>query len=230
LLLVHLEEALRELAALGLVTSDAFAAVRSIVDSKKAASKRRPTTMFRGLAAPIGRWSRFPGDIAAVERKEWLERWCRQLLARYGVVFRDLLSRESAAPSWWELVPIFRRLEMQGQVRGGRFVTGVGGEQYASDAAVEQLRSVRDAGPTGQWFVLSAADPLNLIGVLTEAGKLPATHKNGFLLRDGEVVAIKEASQVEFLAESDLYLQAEMRRALLLGRRDELYKQRLKVT
>lgn len=229
LLQAHLEESLRELAALGLVTSDAFAAVRSIVESKKSVvSRRKPTSMFRGLSAPIGRWSRFPGELPAVERKEYLEHWCKQLLTRYGVIFRDLLARESAAPAWWELVPIFRRLEMQGQVRGGRFVTGVGGEQYATDAAVEKLRTIRDAGATGQWFVLSAADPLNLIGILTDTAKLPATHKNGFILRDGEVIATKEASQVEFTGESDLYLQAEMRRALLLGRRDELYQQRVK--
>jgi ATP-dependent Lhr-like helicase len=227
LLLAHLEEALRELAALGLVTSDAFAAVRSIVESKKKATSRKPTTMFRGLSAPIGRWSRFPGEMPALDRKEYLQHWCQQMLARYGVVFRDLLARESAAPSWWELVPIFRRLEMQGQVRGGRFVSGVGGEQYATDFAVEQLRTIRDAGPTGQWFVLSAADPLNLIGVLTDAAKLPATHNNAFILRDGVVVATKEASHVEFLAEADMYLQAEMRRALLLGKKDEKYSQRV---
>lgn len=228
LLQVHLEEALRELAALGLVTSDAFAAVRSIVDTKKAAGRRKPLGVYRGLSAPIGRWSRFPGEVASPERQEYLAAWCRQLLVRYGIVFRDLLARESAAPSWWELVPIFRRLEMQGQVRGGRFVTGVGGEQYASDAAIEQLRTLRDAGPSGEWIVVSAADPLNLIGVLTDAAKLPATHKNAFLLRDGEVVATKEASHVEFIADVDLCLQAEMRRALLLGRRDELYAQRIK--
>ncbi len=228
LLQTHLEEALRELAALGLVTSDAFAAVRSIVDSNKTSKSRKPVRVFRGLSAPIGRWSPFPGDVPTVERKEYLERWCRQLLTRYGVVFRDLLARESAAPAWWELVPIYRKLEMQGQVRGGRFVTGVGGEQYATDAAVDALRNLRDAGPTGQWYVLSAADPLNLIGILTDANKLPATHKNGFILRDGIVVAIKEASQVEFPSVDDLYLQAEMRRALLLGRRDEQYQQRVK--
>jgi ATP-dependent Lhr-like helicase len=221
LLAAQLEEALRELAALGLVTSDAFAAVRSIVGSGKPAQSRprKPGRVFQGLAAPIGRWSRFPGEVPTVERKEYLEKWCRQLLKRYGVVFRDLLARESAAPSWWELVPIYRRLEMKGEIRGGRFVTGVGGEQYALESAVERLREVRDAGETGEWQLASAADPLNLIGVLTKGARLPATHKNAFILRDGRVIATREASQVEFLVDVDLFLQAEMRRALLTGRR-----------
>jgi ATP-dependent Lhr-like helicase len=222
LLTAQLEEALRDLAALGLVTSDAFAAVRAIVESKKSAStRRRPArNVFRGMAAPIGRWSLFPGELPKPERRDYLERWCKQLIARYGVIFRDLLARESAAPSWWELVPVLRRLEMQGEVRGGRFVSGVGGEQYGSETAIERLRTIREAGPTGQWCVISAADPLNLIGVLLPGHKLPATHKNAFVLRDGQVIAVKEASQVEFLVEVDMLTQADMRRALMLGRRD----------
>jgi ATP-dependent Lhr-like helicase len=140
-------------------------------------------------------------------------------LSRYGLVFRDLLARESAAPAWWELVPVFRRLEMQGQVRGGRFVTGVGGEQYATESAVERLRETRDMEHSGEWLVISAADPLNLIGILTPGARLPATHKNAFLLRDGRVIATKEASQVEFHADIDLFSQSEMRRALLTGRK-----------
>ncbi|HTN74827.1 MAG TPA: DEAD/DEAH box helicase, partial [Pirellulaceae bacterium] len=162
LLATQLEEALRELAALGLVTSDAFAAVRSIVGGTKphATRRRKPLTMFRGLAAPIGRWSRFPGEVATVERHDYLQHWCQQLLTRYGVVFRDLLARESAAPAWWELVSVFRRLEMKGEVRGGRFVRGVGGEQFATETAVQRLREVRDAGPSDDWCLISAADPL----------------------------------------------------------------------
>jgi ATP-dependent Lhr-like helicase len=229
LLTTQLEVALRDLAALGLVTSDAFAAVRSIVESKPSVSNRRrpQRQVFRGLAAPIGRWSLFPGELPPPERRDYLERWCRQLLARYGVIFRDLLARESAAPRWWELVPVLRRLEMQGEIRGGRFVSGVGGEQYGSDSAIERLRAIRAAGPTGAWCVISAADPLNLIGILHPGNKLPATHKNAFILRDGVVIAMKEASQVDFLADLDLVTQAELRRALMLGKRDEQFRERI---
>ena len=81
-------------------------------------------------AAPIGRWSLFPGHVDVPVREVYLDRWCWQLLARYGVLFREMLTRESAAPAWSDLVPQLRRMELRGEVSGGRFVSGVGGEQY----------------------------------------------------------------------------------------------------
>jgi ATP-dependent Lhr-like helicase len=216
----HLEEALRELAALGLVTSDAFAAVRKIVEHKHT-GRRRPARgrMFRGLAAPIGRWSLFPGPVASVTREQYLQQWCRQLLRRYGIVFRELLVRESSAPSWFELVPQFRSMELRGEVRGGRFVAQVAGEQYATEAAVQRVREIRDRAAPDAWVAISAADPLNLLGIVLPGTRLPATHRNALILEQGNCLATQQASQVEFLAAVPESQQWEMRRALQLGRR-----------
>ncbi len=158
----QLEEALRELAALGLVTCDAFAAVRRFVEGQRHTSRHRrrsATAASTAAAMPSGRWSLFPGPVNAAARDEYLEAWCRQLLLRWGVVFRDLLARETSAPSWQELLPTLRLLELRGEVRGGRFVAQVAGEQYALPAAVDQLREARrqlDAGTVGDWIVMSA--------------------------------------------------------------------------
>jgi ATP-dependent Lhr-like helicase len=90
-----------------------------------------------------GRWSRFPAHLPPASPADRIERWAWQLLKRYGVVFRDLMARESVAPAWGALAPVFRRLEARGKIRGGRFVARVGGEQFATSEAVEQLRRVR---------------------------------------------------------------------------------------
>src|SRR6185503_6830744 len=96
------------------------------------------------------------------------------LLARYGVVFRELLARESVLPPWRELLVTFRRLEDRGEVRGGRFVSHFVGEQFAVPIAVESLRALRKAGPSGQLVTISAADPLNLVGVILPGERVPA--------------------------------------------------------
>ncbi len=224
----HLESALRELAALGLVTCDAFAAVRRIanVDGRRHKARRRDDSRQNGspkaarsAAGPIGRWSLFPGHVDIPARDVWLDRWCRQLLARYGIVFRDVLSRETAAPPWSELVRVLRRLELRGEVNGGRFVSGVGGEQYALPRAVESLRQIRDQQPSGEWLVISAADPLNLVGILSPGPRLPATHKNAFVLHSGCVVATLVGGAVEYQAEFDAATQWQMRVAMLRGRK-----------
>src|SRR5262249_4715175 len=141
----QLEESLRELAALGLVSSDTFAAVRAIEATSKRADTLTKLRRFAKIkvhrtASPIGRWSLFPGTLGAPERGQQVERWCKLLLARYGVLFRDVLAREPAAPPWWELVRNLRRMELRGEVRGGRFIAGVGGEQFALETAVSRLR------------------------------------------------------------------------------------------
>jgi ATP-dependent helicase Lhr and Lhr-like helicase len=223
LLPAHLEEALRELAALGLVTSDAFAAVRKIVDGNRRGrdGRRRRRNgraeRLHGSALPVGRWSLFPGQVDVPSRETYLDRWCRQLLARYGVVFHELLSRESAAPAWSELTPTFRKLEMRGEVRGGRFVGGVGGEQYALPSAVDILRQTRDQPSQGDWLVISAADPLNLAGIITGGPRIPATNVNALALRAGQVLATLVAGEVEYLEPLDDATQWELRGALLRG-------------
>ncbi|WP_145053920.1 DEAD/DEAH box helicase [Lignipirellula cremea] len=217
LLAAHLEEALRELAAWGLVTSDGFGAVRSIVAPPR--SGRNGGRKFQAASAPMGRWSRFPGMLPTVENDAHIEQWCWQLLARYGVVFRDLLARESTAPAWWELARKYRTLELRGKIRGGRFVAGVGGEQFATEAAVKHLRALRE-GPTDErWCVISAADPLNLAGVVGHGERVTANHKNALIVQNGEFIAVLQADEQQFFREPPPPVKAAMGKALAMGRR-----------
>ena len=107
------------------------------------------------------------------------------LLRRYGVVFRDLLARESVLPTWRELLTMFRRLEDRGEVRGGRFVSGFIGEQFALPMAVESLRALRHRAPSGELVTVSAADPLNLVGILVPGERVPAVSGRFVTYRDG---------------------------------------------
>ena len=219
----HLEEALRELGALGLVTSDAFAAVRKIVEGDKSTGpRRRGRLSLHGVAAPIGRWSLFPGSVPPPTREAYLEAWCRVLLRRWGVVFRDLLARESSAPSWQDLVGTLRRMELRGDVRGGRFVAQVAGEQYAWPSCIESLREARqqiESQADSDWLVLSAADPVNLFGVVTPPPRIAATHRNALVMQSGRLVASRASGRVEFYEPIDQATQWEMRRAMTLGQR-----------
>jgi ATP-dependent Lhr-like helicase len=120
-----------------------------------------------------------------------VERWARQLLARYGVVVRRLLEREPPLAPWREVVRVLRRLEMRGEVRGGRFLQGASGEQFALPQAVEALRSVRRREPDGTLLAVGAGDPLNLSGVITPGERIPAIPTNVVLYRDGVPVAAR---------------------------------------
>ncbi|MDX1947927.1 MAG: DEAD/DEAH box helicase [Pirellulaceae bacterium] len=221
----QLEDALRELAALGLVSSDTFAAVRAIdagANKTRTPYHRQLKTRVHRAASPIGRWSLFPGTIEPPDRAAQLDRWCRQLLLRYGVLFRDLLAREASAPPWWELVRVLRRLELRGEIRGGRFVAGVGGEQFALESAVSRLRDLRDAPSGSSWALLSAADPLNLTSVLASGPRIPAMHKNALVVHQGRCVAAKIAGRIETFAEIDPAQQMLIRKSLQVGRRIHL--------
>jgi ATP-dependent Lhr-like helicase len=223
LLPAELEDALRELAALGLVSSDTFAAVRAIDGHAGNRTlqrlKRFAKIKVHRPASPIGRWSLFPGAVEPAERIRQLEYWCELLLRRYGVLFRELLAREPAAPPWWELARVLRRMELRGEVRGGRFLAGVGGEQFAIEAAVSRLRDLRDGEPSGEWTLISAADPLNLSGVISTGPRVPATHKNALILHGGRCVAAKVAGRIEFLASVDPEHAMLMRKSLQVGRK-----------
>jgi ATP-dependent Lhr-like helicase len=219
----QLEEALRELAALGLVSSDTFAAVRAI-DGQKPSTTHARLRRFAKIkvhrpSSPIGRWSLFPGSCETHEPAARLERWCKLLLIRYGVLFRDLLAREPAAPPWWELARVFRRMELRGEVRGGRFIARVGGEQFAVESAVSRLRDIRDGEASKDWTLISAADPLNLSGVISEGPRIPAMHKNALILQNGRCVAAKIAGRIEFLGEIDSADQMLIRKSLQVGRK-----------
>jgi ATP-dependent Lhr-like helicase len=212
----QVKDALSELAALGVVTSDGFSALRSLVLSRPAALKRRSRwgASRAGSRGRSGRWTVFPGRVSAAKNEDRIKHWAWQLLRRYGVVFKDLMTRESAAPSWWELVPALRRLEARGEVRGGRFVSGVAGEQYALPEAVEELRRPREG--EDQWLVISASDPLNLEGVLDDRPRVPALRGNHILYRNGRVLAALQGGEITFRDELPLELQPKAARVLQL--------------
>jgi ATP-dependent Lhr-like helicase len=139
----------------------------------------------------------------------------RTLLRRYGVVFKRLLARESGAPAWRDLLMAYRRLEARGEIRGGRFVAGMSGEQFALPEAVGQLRAIRRSGRAGSLISLSAADPLNLTGIITPGERIPALTSNRILFRDGVPVLAREAGQVKPLVPDEAEPPAELIQALL---------------
>jgi len=128
--------------------------------------------------------------------EELAEAWAEQLLFRYGVVFRDLTQRESVAVPWREILRALRRMEARGDVRGGRFVAGVYGEQYARPEAVESLRKVRRTEKRGELVRVSAVDPLNLAGIVTPGARVTAVHTNAVVYRDGVPLATEEAAEL----------------------------------
>jgi len=117
------------------------------------------------------------------------------LLRRYGIVFRDLLVRESVLPAWRELLIMFRRLEDRGEVRGGRFVSGFIGEQFALPVAVESLRAMRHREPAGEVVTVSAADPLNLVGIVVPGERVPALSGRVVTFRDGVPITLAATAQ-----------------------------------
>jgi ATP-dependent helicase Lhr and Lhr-like helicase len=155
-----------------------------------------------------GRWSllrKFPAenlskngnaDLHSKNRGDALEIFAKVLLRRYGVMFRKLLEREALKVSWFELGRIYRRLEARGEIRGGYFINGVSGEQFALPEAIGSLRSIRKIKATGELVILSAADPLNLVSILTPGARIASVWKNRILLRDGVPVAGLQAGKI----------------------------------
>jgi ATP-dependent Lhr-like helicase len=222
----RVEQALGELAAQGWVTADSFEGLRALlIPSEKRAPfadlerKRRHKTVtsieYAGrwslLRTKVGQASHLPpagmeaasvptdkraGLHSSPPRDEAVENFARALLRRYGIVFRRLLERESLSVSWFELVRLYRRLEARGEIRGGHFVGGVNGEQFALPEAIGLLRSLRKAKPARELVAISAADPLNLAGILTPGPRVTAIATNRILLRDGLPIAALEAGQI----------------------------------
>jgi ATP-dependent Lhr-like helicase len=185
----EIETALWELVAAGLVTADGFDNLRSLIDPKRRAGQGAGrTTRPRHNS---GRWALLHADTA-VERPRAVEAACWMLLRRYGIVIRDLLARESNLPPWRELLMAFRRLEDRGEIRGGRFVDGFLGEQFALPVAVESVRAMRGLPLSGETTILSAADPLNLVGILVPGERVPAISGRTVSYQDGIAVGIVE--------------------------------------
>jgi len=191
---IEVEEALCELVSAGLVTGDGFAGLRSLLHSEKRRRQRRGRG--RALHAPIGtgRWALLDPP-APPPADEALEARARQYVRRYGVVFRDLLTREPDAPAWRDLLRVYRRLEMRGELRGGRMVGAFVGEQFALPEALEALRSTRRAAPSEQVIKLSACDPLNLTGIITPGPRVAAVLGHHVSYRDGVPLPFSGATE-----------------------------------
>jgi ATP-dependent Lhr-like helicase len=178
----EIETALWELVAAGLVTADGFDNLRSLIDPKRRAGQGSGRSTRPRHSS--GRWALLHADQAA-ERPRAVEAACWMLLRRYGIVFRDVLTREANLPPWRELLMGFRRLEDRGEIRGGRFVDGFLGEQFALPVAVESVRAMRNSPLTGEAVTVSAADPLNLVGILVPGERVAAISGRSVTYRDG---------------------------------------------
>ncbi len=184
------ENALWELTAAGIITADGFDNIRALVDPKRRAGRGRAHNSRPRHS--LGRWSILHPNGSASDSSDdpsssnsRMESICWVLLKRYGVVFREILARESIAPKWRELLRAFRRLEDQGEIRGGRFVSGFLGEQFALPIAVEGLRASSRIAPAGEFVTISAADPLNLVGILVPGERVPSNSGKTITLKDG---------------------------------------------
>jgi ATP-dependent Lhr-like helicase len=194
----QVEDVLGELAAAGLVTSDGFPALRALIGSrggKTNGSLRRTRRKATSLPDPsAGRWTLLRSALTPqITSEDRTDQWCRLLLRRYGVMFRDLLANESAAPSWQELVRAYRRMEARGVVRGGRFVADVSGEQYAMSETIGMLRSVGDC--PDEPVVLPATDPLNQTGRITNSSRVPALPGHSVRIAGGQIQEYETAKE-----------------------------------
>ena len=178
------EAAMWTLAAAGKVTSDSMEPLRRRIEGKLV-HDRRGSRARRSVGVSSRGYSRWSLLEAAAPQEETIDALARQLLRRYGVLCPEILARETTAPRWRELVRLLRLMEARGEIRGGRFVAGYIGEQFALPEAVEMLRAERNSEDKGRWVVVSACDPLNLVGILTPGERVPATLGNRVAYMDG---------------------------------------------
>jgi ATP-dependent Lhr-like helicase len=181
----EVEADLWELVAAGMITADGFDNLRALIDPKRRAGQGRGRTVRPRDSG--GRWSLLFMDKVD-DRTPAIESTCWMLLNRYGIVFRELLTRESIELPWREVLIALRRLEDRGEIRGGRFVSGFLGEQFALPLAADSLRASRSQDPTNEVIRIAAADPLNLVGIILPGERIPANSGRSFDLRDGVVV------------------------------------------
>jgi len=222
LLRPQVEEALAELVALGLLNSDSFGGLRALLvpqDRRKSFAggrrRRRPSPFGMDDA---GRWAlaRRLRPAHTAKPNEAVEHIARALLRRYGVVFWRLLEREASwLPPWRDILRVYRTLEARGEIRGGRFVSGFSGEQFALPDAVGMLREVRRRAPDGRMLSVSGADPLNLQGILTPGPKLASLTGNRLLYRDGIPIAMLAGGETQFLEQMGQGEEWAARKALL---------------
>lgn len=203
LLKVQVEQAMNELVALGLLSSDSFSGLRALLLPAKFSTEQASGRKRNGIFSMdhAGRWSLLhnikPDEAVELEKTD-LENIARILLKRYGVLFRKLADKESFCPPWRDLVRTLRIMEARGEIRGGRFIEGVWGEQYALPEAISKLRNIRNNPATEQLIAISAADPLNLSGIITPGKRITSFFGNRILYKDGVPVAFKEGKEILF--------------------------------
>jgi ATP-dependent helicase Lhr and Lhr-like helicase len=219
LLRSQVEEALADLVANGVVVSDSFAGLRALLTpgsrkTQAAARRKHRQPVYDMVSA--GRWSilqrnttQSSTDPALTEEVAWA------LLKRYGVVFKRLLEREGMALPWRVLLRVYHRLEARGDIRGGRFVGGISGEQFALPDAIGMLRSIRRAGAQESLISLSAADPLNLVGIILPGNRITAHTSNRILYQDGAPIAAFESGETHFLTELSRAMEWKAKSALM---------------
>ncbi len=220
LLRSQVEEALADLVANGVVVSDSFAGLRALLTpgsrkTQAAARRKHRQPVYDMVSA--GRWSilqrgnvaQNPLDQAQTEEVAWA------LLKRYGVVFKRLLEREGIAVPWRVLLRTYHRLEARGDIRGGRFVGGISGEQFALPDAIGMLRAIRRAGAQESLISVSAADPLNLVGIIIPGSRITAHTSNRILYQDGAPIASFESGETRFLVELSRAMEWKAKAALM---------------
>jgi ATP-dependent Lhr-like helicase len=229
LLKSQVEEALGELVYRGLANADTFNGIRALVAPSNKRASSAPKYRRRRRTAPgvdaAGRWVRLRAQSTEEETDErpnqrmtdygTLEHIAWTLLHRYGVVFRKILEREPALPPWRELLYAYRRLEARGDIKGGRFVQQFSGEQFAHPEAVGELTKMRRKEKDEDLVAVSAADPLNLVGIVTPGSRLPASGTNRVLYRNGIPVAFHQGSELRLLEELSPEWHWEIRQQLL---------------
>jgi ATP-dependent Lhr-like helicase len=229
LLRTQVEQALAELAAKGLAHSDGYAGLRALItppSQRMAFARRGRAHNVAGEFDRAGRWSLIAYNAGEVSHEEsgWfttpyatLEHLAAVFLRRYGVVFRKLLQREPHAPPWRELLYVYRRMEARGEIRGGRFVAGHSGEQFALPEAVGLLRNQR-RNDSEQWVTLSGADPLNLSGLIMPGMRIPVSGKNRLLFHNGSLCG--------WLLGKDLHLEPSLSESQQFEARSRLLQKR----
>lgn len=217
----YLEAALAELAAWGLVTSDSFQGLRTLITPQTILHRRSKRYPLYDPFSAAGRWSliRAATPSADADRYRHCEYIAQVLLRRYGIVFRKLLEQETILPTWRDLLYVFRRMEARGELRGGRFVQGFSGEQFALADALNTLREIRKKPKQGDLMVVSAADPLNLTGIVTPGQRVPTQIGRQILYRNGIPIAVNVKGQVSFLEKVDPQDEARYKNAVLPSRK-----------
>lgn len=218
LLKTQIEDALTELVSVGLVTSDSFTGLRALLIPDKYFTEKRRSGKVMFNFQQAGRWwllSSCRKEQDESFQEEYLNSVANMLLKRYGIVFRKIAEKEKLLFLWYDLLKIYRKMEARGLIRGGRFVDGFGGEQYALPEAVSFLRSLRKEVQEEKIVSISAADPLNFTGFITPGRRIPAFHGNRILYRNGMPVAYKEGKDVVFTVDFDQETEWKLKKILL---------------